>query len=319
MHPRNLSLASFGICLLPLGLGATAQEEPTVVLLKDGLVRGVLLEESEREIVVRTWVGDKRIARDNIVEIRKDLTATERASILAKINPWKEAREERERGGALAAGKEVVTPVVIAPAKPAARKPAQAEPPGEEWGNPYLRPAAALRTPGNPAHWGERMSAGLDRRITLELLDDKLESALELIGSLTGINIILHPKVRELQPKVTLNVKNMDAANVLKWLAKLTETHIEVGEQALFFTDKASAQVADEEREEAIGLLARHGVDPNVLPPQGAEMTPTDRAKIAMAIWEKENPKVQDFPGPSVGSFPDDPSGNAMGNPFGAP
>jgi hypothetical protein len=95
----------------------------------------------------------------------------------------------------------------------------------------------------------------------------------------------------------------MSAANVLKWLTRLTETHLEVRDAALFITDQPDPQ-RDEAHQELALLVAQHNLDPGLLPPQGAELSNAEIARLAMAIWEKTNPPVQDFPGPDLGLDP---------------
>jgi hypothetical protein len=140
-----------------------------------------------------------------------------------------------------------------------------------------------------------------------------LEEAVTFIATVTRLNIIVDPKVRQKNLKVSLRVREMDAGNVLKWIARLTDTYIEPVNKALFVTDKPSPEAADAERTEAVMLIARVGADPSVLPPEGQSLTDEDRIRIAMAIWEKENPKPTDFPAPELrldDSFLRNPWGN---------
>jgi len=311
-----LALAVAGL-VFPLAAFGAGDEDVTVLVHKEGVARGVILQETDKEVRIRTFVGDKTFAKDEIVEIRKNLTAAERAEILRKVNPGQDLADWKARNEALAAQggeQKIDTPKVVAPPEDVhvTRRPDALK--GDAGGNIYLQPATSFA--GRQATWQERMLAGLDRKITFELIDEPLVDVVEMLTSLTGINIIIHPKVRELNPKITLNVKNMDAANVLKWITKLTETHVSVQEQALYITAEASKADADEERTELLMAVTRAGVDKAVLPADGAEITEADRMKVAQAIFEKENPKPTDFPGPVAGSFPNDPDSNGIGNPF---
>lgn len=316
MHTLAKCCAVGGLALV-LGAGAHALEseaDTAVLVHRDGVARGIILKETEKEVTIRTYVGDKTFTLDQIVELRKNLTAQERAAILARVNPSRDEKEARERDLAIAAKRAAPaeTPRVIAPAK--TERPADAGVILAIRPVEYRGGASGLGT--NTPSVEERMFAALDRKISLELVDDDFVESLDLISSLTGINIIISPKVRELKPKITLNVKSMDAANVLKWMTKLTDTHIEVHDAALYITDKPSKQAAVDERTEMLLALTRMGADPAVLPPDGQEITEADRLKVAMALFEKEHPKPTDFPGPGVGAFPNDPDSNPILNPF---
>ncbi|MCZ7644325.1 MAG: hypothetical protein M5U26_03430 [Planctomycetota bacterium] len=283
----------------PSARGADDTPVCTVVRLDDGReFRGVVLDETAREIVLRTWTGDKRIQRNVIVDLRRNLSAEERAAILRAADPWKGYAEWQERDKAFAGGAKVDTPKVIDVPDPR-RAPAVPSPAVAE--NVHVSGRAAALGIGREASWGERMVAGLNKRVTLELVDDKLEDAVNLIAQLTGLNLVISPKVREAAPRVTLNVKSMDAGNVLNWLARLTETHVELHDQALFITDKPSKDGDDAERNEILTLMAASGVDMNLMPPGDMPLTEQDKTKIAMAIFEKTNPVPTDFPGPEIG------------------
>ncbi|MBI3828731.1 MAG: hypothetical protein HY291_04400 [Planctomycetes bacterium] len=317
MTMLKTTLAAAGLALA-LSSGASALEDDAAIAVlvhRDGVVRGIILKETEQEVVIRTYVGDKTFTKDQIVELRTNLTAQERAAILARVNPSKDDDAAKARDAAIAAGnaKAAETPKAEVAAKQ--DKPAPAAELAGIARNPYIgdRPQSFAT---NAATWEERMLAGLDRKLTLELVDDDFCEALELVSSMTNINIVISPKVRELKPRVSLNVKSMDAANVLKWMTKLTDTHIEIHEGALYITDKPSKEAADTERTELLLALTRMGADTNVLPPDGQEITEADRMKVAMAIFEKENPKPTDFPGPRPGAFNSDPDSNPAVNPF---
>lgn len=306
--------------MLALGIGASAAEkdEPvcTVVRLDDGReVRGIVLEENERELLLRTWTGDKRIMRSLITDYRRNLSLEERASILRGADPWKDSAEWKARDAEFAGGaKKVDTPSVERiPPRGGTPNPAVARHASPA---PASAPSADIGASGRA---GSDLLGRLDKRVSLELVDDKLEDALDMIGVMTGINIILHPKVREAQQKVSLNVSNMDAANVLKWLTRLTDTHIQVDDQAIFITDKPDEGEDDRERNEILMTLAANGVDLTVMPPGGQPLTDAERMQIAMAIHEKTNPKPTDFPGPEMGLVGAEENGGFAANPFMVP
>ncbi len=304
-----LALVAFGIAGL-MGQAIAQDEGFTIIQEKSGKVhKGVILEEKETEIIIRTWVGDKRIPRDAIVDFRQNLTAMERDEILRGLNPTRDEQAWKERDKGFAGKKQVNTPKVLN------LKTRSSAPPNTATGsteNSFASTGTAISA--NPGHWAERMSAALDKRVTLELSDDQLTDALNLIRNLTDVNIIVSPKVEELKPTVSLNVRDMDVATVLKWLTRLTGTFIDVRDQALYITNQKPKEVDDDERMDLISMMARAGVEQDLLPPEGTPMTDADRMKIAMAIWEKTNPKPPDFPGPSFGIM--DEQSNQPLNPF---
>src|SRR5438067_970937 len=143
--------------------------------------------------------------------------------------------------------------------------------------------------------WEDRLYRQMHKKVTLELVDTPLSEACSLLTSITGMNIIIAPAVRTNDPKLNLKINDMDAGTALKWFTQLSETHIEIVDQALFITDKKSKKVADAEREAMLELAAKHKVIAD-LPPDGQEITDQDRVKLALAIMDKEEIKVQDFP-----------------------
>ena len=147
--------------------------------------------------------------------------------------------------------------------------------------------------------WEERMWRQMNKKVSFELIDCKLSEACDLLTSLTGLNIILSPAVRQNNPTLSLKVQDMDAGTALKWFTKLTETYAEVENQAIYITDKPPKKMAEEERADIMTLAAAHGIVAE-LPPEGQPLTDQDRVKIALQIMEKETPKIQDFPGPNI-------------------
>ncbi|MCY3022025.1 MAG: hypothetical protein NTW87_23685 [Planctomycetota bacterium] len=148
--------------------------------------------------------------------------------------------------------------------------------------------------------WAERMWRQVNKKVSAELVDAKLSEACDLLTSLTGLTIILAPEVRQKDPVLTLRVKDMDAGTALKWFTQLTETYADVVDQAIYITDKPSAKVVEEEKQQLQEIGAKHGVVVEV-PPGGMPLTKQDIVKAALQIMEKEQVKVQDFPAPEVG------------------
>ena len=176
-----------------------------------------------------------------------------------------------------------------------------------------LLAASLLASAARAEDWEARMYRQISKKVSIELVDTPLTDAVALLSSITGLNIIIAPAVRQSDPKINLKVSDMDAGTALKWLTQLTDTHAELVDQAIFITDKPSKKSADAEREGMLILAANAGILNPELPPAGADITNEDRVKFAMAIIEKEQIKIQDFPGPSIGGF-DKPD---MANPFG--
>lgn len=286
-----------GIAVLLAGFGFAAEEQPQPLVearLFNGLThRGLIVQEDDDALVIQTSMGRKRVARREIVHFRRSFSAAERERILSSLPPAsapeKETVARRVPGLTMEIGRVV-----------------------ERGGGapPFHAPVQVV---GRQIDWGKVMAAGLSRRLTLEFVDTNLSEAIAFVATVTRLNIIINPKVREKNLKVNLRVKDMDAGNVLKWMARLTDTHIELVNKALYVTDEPSPAAADAERTEALLLLARVGADPSVMPAEGQPLTDADRIRIAMAIWEKENPKPTDFPAPELrldDSFLRNPWGN---------
>jgi hypothetical protein len=147
--------------------------------------------------------------------------------------------------------------------------------------------------------WEERMWRQVNMKVSFELVDTKLTEACDFMSHLTGLNIILAPSVRQNDPVLSLRVRDMDAGTAIKWFTQLTDTYADLVDHAVFITDKPPKQAAEAERDGLLALGAAHGVAVDV-PPAGQPLTDQDRIKIALQIIEKEQIKLQDFPGPDV-------------------
>jgi hypothetical protein len=112
--------------------------------------------------------------------------------------------------------------------------------------------------------------------MTLDLKDEELTHALALISDLTAVTIIVDPKIREKKPRVTLKVTDMEAATVIRWFTRLTQTHATLEDFAVYVTEK---------------------------PPEAAQAEAlSNRELVEKALEElcKETPHIQDFPGPDI-------------------
>ena len=167
---------------------------------------------------------------------------------------------------------------------------------------PAMVLALAVLAPSFCAHaesWEERMWRQVHKKVAFELIDTKLSEACDLLTSLTGLNIILSPAVRQKDPTFSLKIQDMDAGTALKWFTQLTDTYADLVDQAIYITDKPPKKAIEEEKAALMELGAKHGIVVE-LPPEGQALTDQERVKIALQIMEKEELKVQDFPGPDV-------------------
>jgi hypothetical protein len=280
-----------GLLLLGAALRAAEVESNLIeVRLFNGRVlRGALIQDDGREVLVCTADGQRRVFRSDIVDFRRTFTPEERETLIRALAPATEA--------AAAERKTVDTPKVevsfVGRREGAAEAPA---PPVVARGAQASLPFAV----GTAPNWADRMVAGLSRHVTVEFNGESLTECLAMMSSVTGLNIIVDPKLNAQNLKVNLQVRAMDAASVLKWLAKLTDTYMDIANQAIFFTDKPPAGEDDEDRMEAAALLTQVNGDMALIPPPGQPLTNADCVKIAMEVWEKSNPKPTDFPAPEV-------------------
>ena len=149
--------------------------------------------------------------------------------------------------------------------------------------------------------WEERMGRQVNKKVAFELADCKLSEACDLLVSLTGLNIILSTEVRKKDPTLNLRVQDMDAGTALKWFTQLTDTYADVVDQAIYITDKPpDAEIAEEEKQAFLMAGAAHGIVVE-LPPTGMPLRNDEKVKIALQILEREEMKIQDFPGPDIG------------------
>jgi hypothetical protein len=150
------------------------------------------------------------------------------------------------------------------------------------------------------ASWEERMLLQLNKTMTVDLVDTKLSEACALISQVTGLTIILDPKVRKDDPVVNLRVNDMDSGTFIKWMTKLSNTHAQLKDHAIFITDKPD-EVAIEDEKNDLAIMAATMKAEITLPPQGVPLTDADRVQIALKMIEKLDVKPTDFPGPDIG------------------
>jgi len=157
--------------------------------------------------------------------------------------------------------------------------------------------------------WEDRMYRQMQKKVTLELVDTPLVDACALLTSITGMNIIISPAVRTSNPTLNVKLNDMDAGTALNWFTQLTETHASVIDQAVYISDKPLKKAAEAEKKALMELGADKGIVFD-LPQDGQALTDPDRVKIALQIMDKEQIKIQDFPGPTVSV---DPSEQGVG------
>jgi len=145
----------------------------------------------------------------------------------------------------------------------------------------------------------DRMFRQASKKLTLEFQDTKLSEACDIVRSLTGLAIIIHPALLAENPAFSLKVNDMDAATVINWFTTMTDTHAELVDQAIFITKQKPAEAKNKERAALLELGALNNVVLD-LPAEGFELTDQDRVKIALQIIEKTTPKITDYPGPEL-------------------
>jgi hypothetical protein len=260
-------------------------------LFSGRVLRGALVQDDGREIILCTAEGQRRVYRTDVVEFRRQFTPEERAALIRSLAPT------AAEAPALAP-KPLDTPRSEVPIH--ARREAAPDAPADLTVARSAAGAPLVGSSGRQLDWVDRMARGLSRTVTVEFNGESLAETLTMMSAITGLNIIVDPKLRAKDLKVNLQVRAMDAANVLKWLAKLTDTYLDLADQAIFFTDKPPAGEDDEDRMEATLLLTQVNGDLNLIPPPGQPLTHADCVKIAMEVWEKSNAKPADFPAPEM-------------------
>ncbi|MFH0938455.1 MAG: hypothetical protein V1899_04135 [Planctomycetota bacterium] len=80
--------------------------------------------------------------------------------------------------------------------------------------------------------------------------------------------------------------------------------------------ESASDTADDEEKQDIMELAASFGTTVE-LPPKGIPLTDVERSKIALTLWEKEEPKIKDFPGPNIGLGEESQPNGGVGGGFG--
>jgi hypothetical protein len=247
---------------------------------------GIVQKDSNAEtLVLLTSYGPLSFRRTDIVRTHTELTDSEKNIIRLAV---RDADAQKRPAESLRNGPAEVTRVASLPRIRAADDESRTQ---AVSARPFLTGSQT---------WAERMDRDLQKKLTIELNGDSLKDVINLITSITNLNIIVDPKVAATNPPVTLKVTDMDAGTVIKWVTKLTETFAEVKDQAIWITDKPSKENDDSEKMEAIMLAMRVGAQID-LPADGSPLTDDDRVKIAQKIIEKELPKPQDFPGPDIG------------------
>ena len=277
MHWRNFLLFSVVLSALICSGCMSAEEDYIHIRLYSGLeYKGLLQKDDGEKVSIKTPYGERSFRKTDIVSTSRNFSKQEKDALKSAL-------------ATVADPARPSTPVV-ANAVDAFRvkddtRPASGRGFGEGMGSnltPY-----------------ERMSRGLDKKVSLEFVDTPLEEAMSFLASLTNLNIIVSPKVRESKPVVTLRMQNMDAGTTIKWITRLTETHAELKDQAIWITDKPSKEADDEERAEIMMLAGSLKAEVD-LPPEGVPLTDADRTKIALQLWQKEQPKITHFPGPDI-------------------
>ena len=147
--------------------------------------------------------------------------------------------------------------------------------------------------------WEERMWLQLNKKMTVDLVDTKLTEACNLVAQISGVTLIIDPKVRTNDTLINLRVKDMDSGTFIKWLTKLSGTYAQIKDHAIFITDKQPEEEIEGEKNE-LAILAATMKAEITLPAPGIPLTDADRVQIALKLMEKEEYKPTDFPGPCL-------------------
>jgi hypothetical protein len=317
MHMRNFQVR--GLCSVALLgiLAASAQaaedaEKLIIIKTYSGLeFKGELKYSSEENMVIATPYGERTFRRSDVISTRTQLSPDERENLKGLLAY---AKKNAGAGAAQAENAARATNTELADLQRATQLAREGR--GERNDRLDRAERADARGFGESMPAGttsyERMSRALDKKITIELVDTPLTEAIDLVNAITHLNIIVNPKVRDSKLTINLKVNDMDAATVIKWMTRLSETYAEIKDQAIWITDKPSKEAENEEKND-IALLAASMHATVDLPPDGVELTDADRTKIALQLWEAEQPKVHDFPGPDLSIGADH---SAAANPF---
>jgi hypothetical protein len=251
--------------------------------------KGELKQTTEDNYVLHTPYGKRTLRRSDVVSTRMQLTPEERDSLKSLLL----YSEKAAIAAAAEADAAARMGISVGDMKDRARQVRDAE------ARALTTDSIRIGSRDSGQSHEEKIYRALTKKITLEFVDTPISEAIELIQSTTRLTIILAPKVRDAKQLVTLRVNDMEVSAVIKWITQLTETFAEVKDQAIYITDQPSKENINKEREEIILLAAQMRVAVD-LPPEGTELTDADRMKIVMQLMEKEQPKLQDFPGPEL-------------------
>lgn len=88
-----------------------------------------------------------------------------------------------------------------------------------------------------------KLALKLQVLVTMNMEEVDLVDAIEHLQRLCAVNIVIDPKLRNETRNITLNVKNMKAATVVKWLKELGDCHVSFMHEAVYFSaEKAKSK-----------------------------------------------------------------------------
>ena len=89
--------------------------------------------------------------------------------------------------------------------------------------------------------WVAAIKDRLEQRVTFEFQDQPFEEVVSFLRQVTGVNIIVDPKVATVAGggTVTLKVKDMRFGDALKWILELTSLKMALQDQAIYISSEA--------------------------------------------------------------------------------
>lgn len=82
------------------------------------------------------------------------------------------------------------------------------------------------------------LGSRLDQHVTLDARDQPLSETADFLHAVTGLNVVVAPAILANPPLLTLQVKDMELRNLLRWIERTTAVHVGFVHGALFFSDQ---------------------------------------------------------------------------------
>ena len=257
MHCARLAVAVVAIGIMT----AAASNGLERLVLKDGTaLEGNVVEENEERVSLSTWKGIVEIERDRISSRTMVADGSDRRNMLRdrgrkdSPEPYIPAPEKSDGGKeSRAASQDGEMEIRIARPPPPAARDAMRIPGSQDVpaaSAPIVARGAATAATGGVkiaavgmagpeqqgTSWQERIARQMERKVTVDFSDTSLEEAANFLGTLTGVTIVLDPRVEAGKRRLTMSVRDMEAGNVLAWMTRLTDTGAVMKDKAIFIT-----------------------------------------------------------------------------------